>query len=76
MATERLTLGATRHHWASGCHARSVERRRRLDRDTARLAAQISRLQQHHPVEIVQLAIPVEKRVYLQRRDVHLNLAC
>jgi hypothetical protein len=55
---------------ASGCHARSVERRQRLDSDTARLAAQISRLQQHHPVVIVQLAIPVEKRAYLQRRDV------
>jgi hypothetical protein len=24
---ERPTLGATRHHGASGCHARSVERR-------------------------------------------------
>jgi hypothetical protein len=37
--------------------------------DTTRLAVLISRLQQHHPEEIVQLAIPVEKHAYLQRGE-------
>jgi hypothetical protein len=44
-----------------------VERRLRLE--ATRLAVLISRPEQHHPVEIVPLAIPVEKRAYLQPRD-------
>jgi hypothetical protein len=51
-----LQMDATRHHAVPGC-------------DTTRLAALISRLQQHRPLEIVQFAIPVEKRAYLQQRD-------
>jgi mRNA-degrading endonuclease toxin of MazEF toxin-antitoxin module len=37
--------------------------------NATRLTVLISRPQQHRLVEVVQLAIPVEKRAYLQRRD-------
>jgi mRNA-degrading endonuclease toxin of MazEF toxin-antitoxin module len=40
---------------------------RDLDSGATRPVVLISRLQQHHPVAIVQLAVPVEKRAYLQR---------
>jgi hypothetical protein len=48
--------------------------RRKVRRTTAatvmsRLVVLINRLQQHHPVETIQLAIPLEKRAYLQPRD-------
>src|SRR5215468_563590 len=57
-AAARLTLGATRHHGASECPRVQLS------------SHAISRLQQHHPVEVAQLAIPVEKRAYLRRREV------
>jgi hypothetical protein len=41
-----------------------------VDSEAMRSAVLISRLQRHHPVEIDQLVMPVEKLAYLQRRDV------
>jgi hypothetical protein len=38
-----------------------------VDSDATRSVVLISRLQKHRPVEIVRLAVPVEKRAYLQR---------
>ena len=40
-----------------------------LDSDVTQVAVLIIRPEQHHPVEIVSLVIPVEKRAYLQPRD-------
>jgi len=40
-----------------------------LDSDVTQVAVLIIRPEQHHPVEIVPLVIPVEKRAYLQPRD-------
>jgi hypothetical protein len=40
-----------------------------LDSDATRLAVLISHLQRHHPVEVIQFAMPVKKRAYLERRD-------
>jgi hypothetical protein len=66
---ERLTLDATR---AGGARMRRPVQSSgdsALDSDVTQVAVLIIRPQQHHPVEIVPLVIPVEKRAYLQPRD-------
>src|SRR5438874_6808270 len=68
-ATERLTLGAMRTTRRKDATLVQLSSNGALDSDAVRLAALISRLQQRHPVEIVQFAILVGKRASSQGRD-------